>query len=77
MSSVGNDDANQAHIYKNNDRVSRSYHNSWSQRGFDYTSGRELILDASSGDSIRFKADRMDGKFYYISLCFEFIPTTM
>ena len=78
MSAVGTNEANHAYIYFNNMPLPPSYHDSWSENGFlDTTSGREVNVKASAGDSIRFKADRMDGKFWYISFCVEFIPGSM
>ena len=50
------------------------YYTSSSSGVVTSTGGRELTLQASAGDSITLETNRLDGYFYEVQTCFDFIP---
>ena len=77
-SSVHSGENNQAYIYRNDKKLYRTNHSSGStykDNGLVRSSGgREGTLDAKVGDTLYLKATSMDGSFWYINFCVQFVP---
>ena len=66
---------NEAYLYLNDEQLVESYHTTYSSSGYEsITSGRVVILEAMAGDNITLRATRVDGGFYFITYCAEYIP---
>ena len=75
-SQVYTEEWNAAWLYHNGHVVQESVH--YTSSGYyrvRSTSGRQLIMEASAGDSISLRTTGVDGDFEHILMCFEFIST--
>ena len=63
-------------VYLNSEAVSESLHKSYNSNAgqVTYTGGREIVLDASEGDTISLRTTTMQGIFWEISMCLEYQP---
>ena len=69
------DEVNVAWLYKNGYSLQGTEHYSASSDGWvTSTGGRVVTLEANAGDRIDLRATRMDGNFWDILFCAEFIP---
>ena len=78
MSWVGSGEAeqrNQAWLLLNGVGLGQAVHHTYSKTtGMDSTGGRVVTLKVSAGDFIELRTTRMDGAYWYIYYCAEFIP---
>ena len=73
-SSVYSGDTNYCYLYLNGDRLDETEHDTYSSSGqVSSTSGRVVTVEATAGDKIEVRADRMDGIYYEILYCAEYI----
>ena len=74
---VDSAETNFCYLYINGNQLGKTYHGTHSTNGkVDSTGGRVVTLEASTGDTIELKADRMDGKFWRINFCAEYMHST-
>ena len=74
-SSVDSGDGNFAYLYINGNQLSETLHETYSESGgVSSTGGREVTLEASAGDKIEVKTTTLDGNYWNILYCAEFIP---
>ena len=75
LSYVNSTETNIGHLYHNDVVLEESRHKTHSSSGLvACTGGRELTLKASAGDSISLKTSAMDGDYWRVMTCFEFLP---
>ncbi len=68
-------DYNFCYLYKNGEQMPETRHETYSESGDVWsTGGRVVTLEASAGDEIEIRATAMDGVYYHILYCAEFIP---
>ena len=75
-SRVYSEEWNHAYIFHNGAAMRETVH--YTSSGYYFvrsTSGRQVIMEASAGDSITLRTTGVDGDYEHILLCFEFIPT--
>ena len=73
-SSVNTEQWNQVYIYHNQKPIVETAHYTYSKsNGVTSTGGRELVTRAERGDTFHLGTDRIDGHFYNIIACIEFI----
>ena len=73
---VDSREGNYAYITVNGEQVTESFHSTYSDSGkVGSTGGREVTLEVSAGDSITLETTTMEGSFYDVLTCFNFIPT--
>ena len=74
-SQVGSKDENRAYLYINDGAVAESGHRTFSETGMvRSTGGREVTREVSQGDKIELRATLMEGYYYGINFCAEYIP---
>ena len=57
-------DTNNAYLFINGDQLIETIHGTYSESGVVYsTGGRVVTLEASAGDKIDIRADKMDGGY--------------
>ena len=72
---VDGGEINYSYLYINGNKLDETQHETRSGSGWDSTTGgRVVTMEASVGDKIEIKADRMDGYYYQILYCAEYIP---
>ena len=72
---VDSGDGNDCYLYLNGDQLDETRHGTYSESGeVRSTGGRVVTLEASAGDKIEIRADRMDGYYYQILYCAEYLP---
>ena len=72
---VDSGDYNTAMLYINGDKVDESQHWTYSGSGWvESTSGRELTREFSQGDNIELRTTQMNGDYWYINYCAEYVP---
>ena len=75
LSYVNSTETNIGHLYHNDVVLEESRHKTHSSSGMvASTGGRELTVEASAGDSISLKTSTMDGDYWRVMTCFEFLP---
>ena len=75
LSYVNSDQTNIVHLHHNDLALEESRHKTHSSSGLvASTGGRELIVEASAGDSISLRTSTMDGEYWRVMTCFEFLP---
>ena len=76
MSWVDLGEYNFCYLYINGDRLDILWmHYTASSYGLvQSTGGRMLTVEASTGDKLEIRIDRIDGRYYNIQYCAEFIP---
>ena len=75
LSYVNSTETNIGHLYHNNVALEHSRFKTHSSSGLvASTGGRELIVEASAGDSISLRTSTMDGEYWRVMTCFEFLP---
>ena len=79
QSQVQSKEANHAFLYLNGDQLPESKHDTYSSSSLVTTSGREVILEARKGDSIKLKMKRGWGYngYWDTSFCAEYINTNL
>ena len=66
---------NRAFLFINGDQVDESLYYTYSQTGLMHsTGGRELSREFNQGDTIELRATGMDGYYFYINYCAEYVP---
>jgi len=74
-SRVESGDYNICYLYLNGDRLDETEHETYSGSGVVWsTSGRVVTVEASAGDKIEIRTIRIDGNYYRILYCAEYIP---
>ena len=74
-SEVNSDEDNYCKIYINGNMLWETDYYTYSETGrVSSSGGRVVTMEASAGDKIEIRADRMDGFLYYILYCAEYIP---
>ena len=74
-SKVKSGEWNSALLYINNKGVEESRHGTSSENGLvRSTGGREIKREFSQGDNIELRAPKMDGEYWYIHYCAEYVP---
>ena len=73
---VNSGDGNFCYLYINGARLYETQHYTYSESDGEMvsTGGRVVTLEASAGDNIEIRATRMDGIYYEILYCAEYIP---
>ena len=67
-------DGNTAYLYINDAKLDETYHGTYSETGqVDSTGGRVVTVEASAGDKIEIRADKMDHAYYLFLYCAEYI----
>ena len=73
-SSVYKGQRNYAWLYLNGQEMEQTFHYTYSENGdMEYTGGREVMVRAQHGDTLHLGTTAMDGYFWYITSCFEFL----
>ena len=68
-------DDNICYLSINDEALDETRHYTYSESGVvQSTGGRVVTLEASAGDTIEIRVDRMDRYYYNILYCAEFIP---
>ena len=66
---------NDCYLYLNGQKLLETTHETFSASGQVHsTGGRVVTVEVSAGDKIEVRATRMDGSYYYILYCAEYIP---
>ena len=75
MSQVYTGQRNYAWLYHNGQRMEETRHGTSYNENSDieYTGGREVMVRAQQGDTLHLGTTAMDGYFWYITSCFEFL----
>ena len=74
-SQVGTDQSNHCYLAINGHQLGETLHFTLSQSDQVLsTGGRVVTLEASAGDKIEMEITRMDGNYWDILYCAEFIP---
>ena len=76
-SQVDSGDENWTWLFINSDRVAvqESWHRTYSESGRVHsTGGREVTKEVNQGDTIKLKTTRMEGSYYRINFCAEYVP---
>ena len=74
-SRVNSGDINSAYLYTNGDQVAESQHWTNSETGEVWsTGGREVTREFSQGDKIDLRTTSMDGEYWRINFCAEYVP---
>ena len=72
---VDSGDYNWAYLYLNGEKLTETYHKTYSGSGEVHsTGGRVLTVEASAGDKIEIRATDMDRDSDNILYCAEYIP---
>ena len=67
-------DGNDCYLYLNGDQLDETRHGTYSESGeVRSTGGRVVTLEASAGDKIEIRAITMDGSYWRILYCAEYI----
>ena len=75
VSGVDSGESNWAVLYINGQLLPETRHNTYSGSGeVVSTGGRVVTLEASAGDRIEIRTDIMDGGYFDILYCAEYIP---
>ena len=75
LSYVNSTETNIGHLYHNDVVLEESRHKTHSSSGMvASTGGREMIVEVSAGGSISLKTSTMDGDYWRVMACFEFLP---
>ena len=62
-------------LFFNGKKLMETEHSTYSDGGrTDSTGGRVVTLEASAGDTIYLRTTTMDGKYYHVNYCAEYIP---
>ena len=78
VSRMYNGEESRTYLLHNDVPIPESEHATRSDIGIvKSTGGGERILEANSGDSIKFRAGFMTGQYWFVNICLEFMPTTM
>ena len=76
ISNVDSWEYNFAYLFHNGNKLYNSQLGTSSGSGEMYfTGGRVVTLEASAGDTIEIRTTMMDGSYYRISFCVEYIHT--
>ena len=71
---VDSGDWNYCYLYLNGDQLPKTEHYTRSSTEYGRsTSGRVVTLEASAGDTIELRATKMDGSYYRMTFCLEYI----
>ena len=74
-SHVDSGDENRCYLFLNGQELHETEHSTWSTSGtVGSTGGRVLTMEASAGDQIEIRTDIMDGYYYHILYCAEYVP---
>ena len=74
-SRVFSDEGNINYLYINGNQLPETLHDTSSASGVvRSTGGRVVTLEASAGDKIEIRVTDMNGSYYHIHFCAEFIP---
>ena len=74
QSRVKTGEFNDVYIYHNQQRIAETEHYTYSQyKWVISTGGRELVTRAERGDTFHLGTTKLDGDFYQIITCFEFV----
>ena len=74
LSFVESSEWNWVSLYLNVGRIKGTKHETSSPSGLvRSTSGRVVTVEASAGDSIELKAEKMEGSYYFINFCVDYI----
>ena len=74
-SRVDSGDYNYSYLYRNGQELYETFHDTFSGSGeVRSTGGRMVTLEASAGDQLAIVATKMDGSYWYIMYCAEYIP---
>ena len=72
---VDSEAINYCYLYINGEKLDETQHEQRSGSGWDSTTGgRVVTVEASASDKIEIRADRMDGYYYQILYCAEYLP---
>ena len=73
-SRVNTGEVNDVFIYHNQQKIEETRHETYSRDELvNSTGGRELVTRAERGDTFHLSTWRMDGWFFHIITCFEFV----
>ena len=66
---------NYAYLYFNGQKMDETQHETYygGSAHMDYAGGREVMVRAQQGDTLHLGTTHMDGSFYYMNICFEFV----
>ena len=72
---VDGGDDNSCYLYLNGEQLDETEHDTYSKTDVvGSTGGRVVTVEASAGDKIEIRATVMDGNYFYILYCAEYIP---
>ena len=62
-------------LFFNGEKLEETEHSTYVDVGrTDSTGGRVVTLEASAGDTIYLRITRLDGRYFHINFCAEYVP---